>query len=1135
MSETAFDSNRVADTPVTNFHNCDVSKASCSSCPLGPQGFIANGWKINKDTGIVNKTPQRLPLAWNPVPPDIKADDARSPDVPRIAYITSAPTKDDADIGRPLSDKDADELHRALNSAGITRSEIDIFPDVACHYSIKSEELELRVREAQQLVFQVMKKRGHKDKDAKVLSQLMYPHPIDCCRPKVLADVHQYNNFIAGGSSSYRSLTNERASIIEIAGDPLVKEIDFGQSYSKREIKLIPTYHPRFVKRAPGNREEYANHIGKALRLFSPSGLNWPPFGITLINTPDEFDLWMATHAANAPFITVDIESSKDDCLYAIMDMFQIGTPDLTAEYKLTENSSEIVYTAQAMAIRFISVQTGQRIHSPTVEREFIARIKKVLEDESITKVGHNIIAYDREVLLAQYGIMMNSVLDTIFLTRAVWPDQRKGLKPVGRRLTDVGRWENKEKGVKALDAGDDYTRFIYGLTDVIVNARIVPPLLRRATRIGYFSPIDESLRPSHWDLVCSHFNPSPKVDGRWEFNLLNIDQTRQAFCSREMHAAGIYVDQKQVTMLVDKYTSYVAMVKKRLAKNLKLAGVENIDDIIADAIDADTVQNDSAPVEPVDEAIAEVGETITTPTDDEVETARKSVSSSSKFRNLLYIDWKLPVPPHVPPEFGLSEDEFKTETGLNGTGNAVLLAYLGCPGLLTDLQRQIINDKRIIARVDTKILGTTLYPLMRFPPGKKVSLIHADGRVRSSIRAFVTAPGRYASARPNMQNFGNKKGQELLPTVFSCPEGRMLIGFDVDQFHIRIMANFWGIARYLSGFIEGLDPHVGMAIIMVGLDKVRGWSDADKEAITKEANENNQHASKEEIEAIVATELRKRENQNGWGPEGFNPKKKPKFGAAKALRDTAKGIGYTYAYLCILVLAQIMNAAKKMLGTLKANEVVNITKSGLTVIDHTCGRKKGDPVTCQCTIPKLTLPYIGMHEMTVKEWLENIFHKEKDWQAAWTILLERYKVNRIKNNGVGYMESYYFKRRSGNLSDGKAQEVVNFPILSTEQDAMALMEFSVVNLMLTKWASLNPRYILQVHDACKLEIDDPAGYGAPRCDPGHDDKLPEKCPYCLLRKARVKELEQAAIMQFGDDPVAYTTEGHWGWTLADI
>jgi hypothetical protein len=806
----------------------------------------------------------------------------------------------------------------------------------------------------------------------------------------------------------------------------------------------------------------------------------------------------MATHAAKSPFITVDIESSKDDCLYAIMDMFQIGTPDLTADFKLTENSTEIAYTAQAMAIRFISVQTGQRIHSPEVEQEFIRRIKAILENESITKVGHNIIAYDREVLLAQYGILMNSVLDTIFLSRAVWPDQRKGLKPVGRRLTDVGRWENKEKGVKALDAGDDYTRLIYGLTDVIVNARIIPPLLRRATKVGYFEPIDESLRPSHWDLVCSHFNPSPKVNGRWEFNLFSIDQTRQAFCSREMHAAGIYVDQKQVSMLVDKYASYVTMVKKRLAKNLKLAGVENVDAIIADAIDDDPTPNDAAPVEPVDEAIAEVGETISAPTDDEVETARKSVSSSSKFRNLLYVDWKLPVPPHVPPEFGLSEDEFKTETGLNGTGNAVLLAYLGCPGLLTDLQRQIIHDKRIIARVETKILGTTLYPLMRFPPGNKTSLIHPDGRVRSSIRAFVTAPGRYASARPNMQNFGNKKGQELLPTVFSCPEGRMLIGFDVDQFHIRIMANFWGIKRYLRGFTDGLDPHVGMAEIMVGLERLK--------------------------------------NASGWDTVGgYNPKKKPKAGEAKGLRDTAKGIGYTYAYLCILAEAQILNAAKKMLGTLKANEVVNITKSGVTVIDHTCGRKKGDPVTCACTIPKLTLPYIGMHELTVKEWLENIFHKEKDWQAAWTILLERYKINRVKNNGVGYMESYYFKRRSGNLSDGKAQEVVNFPILSTEQDAMALMEFSVVNLMLTLWSHLNPRYILQVHDACKLEIDDPAGYGAPRCDPGHDDKWEQKCNHCTLRKARVKELEKAAIMQFGSDPVAYTTEGHWGWTLADI
>tara|TARA_R110000868_G_scaffold169521_2_gene404570 strand:- start:11577 stop:13466 length:1890 start_codon:yes stop_codon:yes gene_type:complete len=627
----------------------------------------------------------------------------------------------------------------------------------------------------------------------------------------------------------------------------------------------------------------------------------------------------------------------------------------------------------------------------------------------------------------------------------------------------------------KALDAGDDQVRLTYALTDVIVNARITEPLIARATNNGYMRPLDENLKPSGYDRVCDEWNPGRKVRGGWAFNLLNLDQTRQSFCG-DMHRNGIQIDCDRVHELITKYEGYSAHVKRRLASNLREAAYNiSIDDVVAGDDDVEK-----------DEAYEGISS-------DESESARRTISSGNKFRSLLYDEMKLDAPPN-----GMEEADFLTESGLYGTGNAVLLAHMAS-GKLDQRKMDIINDARIIKRVDNKILSTVLKPLTR---EYHKSLLWMDDRVRTSMRAFLTAVGRYSSVKPNMTNFGNKKGQEQLPTVFTCPPGRMLIGFDVDQFHIRIMANKWGIRRYIKGFEDGIDPHVAMAMIMVGDDRVRKAS--------------------------------------GWGEKGFDPKTKPKGGEAKGLRDTAKTVGYAYAYLCITRESMIANAASILATSLKAIEV------GVT-------RTDGSMVLDGFGVQKLALPYIKPPEPgkpplidMVTEWVRRIYNQEKDWNRAWDKCTSTYESNKRRNNGVGFMESYYFHRRSGNLTDGKAQEVVNYPILSSEQDIMALMEFQVMDLFLTSWKKWNPMYLLQVHDAMKLEVDDPAGPNAPRCryldggewKAGHskaEQKSPGfRCKHCEKRMELVRELEHAATITPPGE-IAYTVEGHWGWNLGDI
>lgn len=632
----------------------------------------------------------------------------------------------------------------------------------------------------------------------------------------------------------------------------------------------------------------------------------------------------------------------------------------------------------------------------------------------------------------------------------------------------------------KALDSSSDKVRLEYALTDVIVNSRITPILSKRAEAAGYFKPLPEHLKPAGWDRVCAEYNPGRNN----RFTLLNVDQTRQMFCNG-MHEVGVPIDVPRVRELVSKYRDYSTFVKHRLARNLSAYDSKlKTDDLIGSVGDDDDNNESSA-----------AGKDIDSPSVAQVEGATKTIRSYDKFRDLLYNDWQLDQPP-----WNMDPREFYTDSGLPGTNNAVLLAHMAS-GRLTPLQLAIINDARIVRRVDQKIISTVLDPLL---PESKKSLLWPDERLRSTIRAFLTAVGRYSSVNPNMQNFGNKKGQEQLPSVFACRPGRMFIGFDVNQIHIVIMANHWKIQRYIDGFVNGTDAHIGMAEIMVGKDKVR--------------------------------------NADGWGPGGYKPGAKPKSGEAKAYRDTAKPVGYAYAYLCLMREAQIKHAAKLLAAQLSALEIVAVDKNGDAKIDHG-------------GVPKLVLPYLQAarelrpgekqvkFEDKVEIWITNIFNQERDWNRAWQKLLDTYRLNKMNNGGVGYMESYYFKRRSGNLSDGKAQEVVNNPILASEQDIMAIKEFQVVDALMTIWAKYNPQYMLQQHDAVKLEVDDPAGPNAPRCmypttggwSAGHKDKKDQKaCPHCQKRDAMTAELEEiGAVRPPGEIP--YTDEGHWGWTLADL
>lgn len=275
---------------------------------------------------------------------------------------------------------------------------------------------------------------------------------------------------------------------------------------------------------------------------------------------------------------------------------------------------------------------------------------------------------------------------------------------------------------------------------------------------------------------------------------------------------------------------------------------------------------------------------------------------SGDQIRVLLYDKIGLGIPESLE-----KESEFLTKTGQPAVNDTVLRAIIADRNTPKDVALGL-RHFRLYKRKDGKMASL----LKKFgqprvgSDGKELGHLWSDGAVRSSFGAFLVATKRYNSANPNMANLGSRKGsivqslsdgdivmQRLaqmdpgiadrmralmsvtekkdaegnvkdvvakakLKSIFRAKPGFLLCGGDMDQLHLRIIANLFKIPVLLQAFKEGLDPHCYMAYVAFG-DKFK--------------------------------------NADGWGPEGFSLKRKPKGGTAFAMREGAKTLRYLLIY----------------------------------------------------------------------------------------------------------------------------------------------------------------------------------------------------------------------------------------------
>jgi len=916
---------------------------------------------------------------WQPVP--LERHEGAT-----ILAVAELPHVEDTNNGRPLSGRSGQEWTAALMVLGKKRTDIDLTHVVACSAG------------TQQNAWEKLNKSLDKE-NRRLLAQGLpgIPDPITCCRPRLLAEADRYENIVAMGRVAANSLTGKAQSIFSLRGGPVWVNESYGalletplagEAIPDGAVrKVFPILHPSFVQRSPGWRHVLHADLGKALRWFS-GRLRWTDPVRTFNPSPDELEAFLAR---SAPFWAYDLETDGIESLVCAVRSIAIAHPDLNAAGRALRPGQEEATRCEVMGLNILSGDGFTRYYDAADEARILDILRRFFLDTSKVKVGHNAGYYDRQVVEQWLGVTPTPIIDTLFAARFRAPELPKGLKVVGSVLTDVDRWETTEKGESlAFGNVDDWDRLAYNCTDSAVNARIVVPLLDAAEEAGAFRDLPEALRPTSW------------AERRWDLH--ELDHATQDMCVN-LHKIGVYVDQEARFKMEMETRASVVKREKRLSELATAVGLSSLDLKSAGA-------NDDG---------------------EEVEGVKPG--SADQIRDLLYEEWKLGIPPNMEAR------DFYTASGMPGTGDKVLRGHLA-GGRLSPDQEAFIRELRLYRREKNKILGTVLLPLnLAAHDPKKGVIWHADGRVRSTWNAHVTAPGRLSSSGPNLQNIGSRKGQGKLKTLFAAEPGHLLVGADLDQAHLRITANYWRIPLLLECFSEGKDPHNTLAWQVFG-DKFK--------------------------------------NADGWGPDGFSVYKKPSGGMAKAMRDVMKTFRYASIYWADpMTVWQVLTSTEADSGE---------------------------------------MPYLNMTSKEVRHFHETWLKNEPEWMQAWEQMLHLYRHQ-------GFMEEPVLGRRSGGLSDGKKNEVVNFPILAAEASLMRLAEQALIAAF--PWDHIRKLGLIhQCHDSVAVEIEAPRGLE--KWKPAKNEPLPEE-----LEQLR-KQVEECMTVRVPGWEVPLTAEASVGRNLKE-
>lgn len=948
MSDTRFNWNPEA-----------LYQCRCKECPLGPNGFLRDKAQ-----------------PWSPVPGQFNPEGAKALAVGQI------PADEETANGYPFAGKSGTKWEELLGRLGLKRPEIDIDNVCSCQPPGDAGGAWERMQAQIKAENEQLEADGY---------DFRWPDPAECCKPRLDFMAARYTNLIALGGTAAKALAGVTKGIT-------------GAGRGPRQVgdhKVMCTLHPAFVLRASQWEEVLEADLAKAFRWFE-GRRNWAEPHYTLRPSPAELRAWLRYPAR---FVVHDYETSFEDPLEAEVHCIGLATlvepavtmtcekcagtgrrwqtfdpavgwrPALPEERGLEctccAGKGERAVMARGVVIPLRSREDPQlRFYTEAEEAEIKAILAEHMTDPTVWKVGHNASNFDRLVTEQWLRVTPRPLLDTLALARARAPDLPKGLGVVGSILTDVHAWKADADGQKLAESQNDAQLWYYNLLDCCVNAQITDPLIRIATERGYFRPLRADLRPASWP-----------ADVPW--TLAGVDMYRQEMACH-MHYNGMYVDHEARKRHETKLTEEIRKWRAFCVEHATALGLKG------------PIKRKKDGPEPF------------------------NPGSDKQVAQLLFKTWGL---------IAVAKSE---KTGKPSTADEVLRNLLTDGSLEHAEQCERDPKTKKVTKCCTACRWGFVDALRRYRRAKKAKATFVmayrrrnpdrserirarmhkggkkvdedlrfgetweDDRVRPSISAIMVAVGRLNIKQPAEQQQPSEY-RDILTAAPIFPRrdrrypGRVQIGGDIDQFHLRIIANYWRIGRLLEAFHSGIDPHSSLAWDFFG-DKFK--------------------------------------NADGWGPDGFTLKKKPKKGSlADKMRNMAKVIRYQGAY---------------------ADVPEGIWRSVVKVED----KKTGD------------LPFADVTLREVKRLYRIWMRAEPEWERAWEVAMNRYRAN------GGWIEEPIFGRRSGSLENGKKQAVVNFEILACEPSIMSIIEHRIREAFPIGHNGPGTGLVNQTHDSANVETE---------------------------------------------------------------
>ena len=320
--------------------------------------------------------------------------------------------------------------------------------------------------------------------------------PLECCEPRLDAELGGFVNFITMGGVGTKAVTKVGGSILSLRGG--LMELDRGATGVA--IKVMPTVHPAFVLRQQRWAHVFRNDIAKAARWFRGMA-SWEPPKVTYNPGPDTLRKFLADPDK---VYTYDIETDGIECLTAHIRCIAIGDAEEVMVIGFRRNDRP--RDQEGLFLDFYS----------EVEAFVIGAILvRFFDDEGIVKAGHNAGYYDYLVLKNQMGVECKPTIDTMLLHRNVESELPHSLAYVASLYTEAPSWKCDREGNKlALGGESDEELHEYCATDVAVTARVLPPLVEQ-------------------------------VALRDQAAVWQVDQKMQRVCA-DMHTVGMFVDQEK-------------------------------------------------------------------------------------------------------------------------------------------------------------------------------------------------------------------------------------------------------------------------------------------------------------------------------------------------------------------------------------------------------------------------------------------------------------------------------------------------------------------------------------------------------------------------------------------------------------